>query len=74
MAERDGGDSHADFLASVGTALSALEGVDTELAKILQLHLITATPADDCVAAATAALVDLAEKRASARTTSKTDV
>jgi hypothetical protein len=58
------GDSPADFLAQLSTALLAHEGVDSELAEILKTHILAIAPATDCVTKAKAAISALAKKRA----------
>jgi hypothetical protein len=51
------------FLAELGRALNAREGVDPELASLLSQHLLTATPEEDCVGQTLRAITNLAAKR-----------
>ncbi|MBB1634932.1 hypothetical protein [Cupriavidus sp. UME77] len=53
------------FLTKLGDDLSARDGVDANLAKILKEHLLTVAPANEAVAKAMAAIVKLAGERAS---------
>lgn len=52
------------FLAELGRALSAREGVDPELASLVSQHLLTAAPEEDCVGQTLRAITELAAKRA----------
>lgn len=54
----------AVFLAELGKTLKASEGVDTELAKIISLHILTAVPTEDCLEQALTAIKALAANRA----------
>ena len=60
----DGGESPHDFLANMGKALLLQEDVDTGLAEILAVHLLTAAPTVDAVAKAKTAILKLASDRA----------
>jgi hypothetical protein len=51
------------FLAELGRALNAREGVDQELASLLSQHLLTATPEEDCVGRTLRAITNLAAER-----------
>lgn len=55
------------FLAELGRALNAREGVDPELASLLSQHLLTATPEEDCVGQTLRAITNLAAKRVAAK-------
>lgn len=57
-------DTPAEFLATLGELLTAYPDVDSELAKIVASHILTATPSVDAVEQATKAIVDLAAARA----------
>jgi hypothetical protein len=56
----------AAFLAEIGQALTTRESEDVELAKIVVEHMLAATPAEDCVEQAMAAINTLAASRANA--------
>ena len=56
--------SPGDFLGKLGKALRGKQNVDTGLADILALHILTATPAVDAVANAKDAILKLAAERA----------
>tara|TARA_R110001592_G_scaffold167864_1_gene403544 strand:- start:4709 stop:4954 length:246 start_codon:yes stop_codon:yes gene_type:complete len=65
---RQGGDaseSPEDFLANLGETLLGQENIDTCLAEILSTHLLTISPANDAVANAKAAILQLASERTS---------
>lgn len=53
----------AGFLAHLGQALKTREDVDAELAGILAEHILTSTPAENCVEKAMTAINTLAEAR-----------
>jgi hypothetical protein len=55
-----------EFLTELGKLLTAQPGVDLGLAEIIAQHLLTATPANDCVMQASAAIAVLAGERAMA--------
>jgi hypothetical protein len=63
MTEND--ETPADFLARLGRALKAREGVDGDLAEVVSNHLLTASPPEDCVERALAAILALASERTS---------
>jgi hypothetical protein len=54
----------SEFLAALGRALCESEQIDPDLAEILSVQLLTATPTNDAVTKAKTAIVKLAEKRA----------
>jgi hypothetical protein len=54
----------ATFLAELGRALNAREGVDPDLASLVSQHLLTATPDEDCVGQTLRAMTRLAANRA----------
>ena len=54
----------ATFLTSLGQSLRNQEGVDIDLVDILRAHILKASPTQDAVAQAKAAIVELAGKRA----------
>lgn len=56
--------SPEEFLARLSESLKASDGVDADIASILAVHLLTATPHAHAVANAKAAIAALAEKRA----------
>lgn len=58
------GETGGEFLGRLGDVLKAREGGDSDLAEILAEHILTPTPADDCVAQAMTAIVSLAGARA----------
>lgn len=51
------------FLACLGEELKTSEGVDMELAGIIVKHILTPTPAEDCVERAMTAINTLAAGR-----------
>jgi len=53
------------FLASLGGNLREQEGVDLDLAEILRKHILKVSPGADAVSQAKAAILKLAEERAS---------
>jgi hypothetical protein len=57
-------DTPAAFLAKLGELLTAYPELDSELAKIVASHILTATPGGDAVEQATKAIGDLAAARA----------
>jgi hypothetical protein len=65
MAEpNDNPETPEAFLKGVGERLNAAEGVDSELASVLALHILVATPHADAVSRAKTAIVAMAERRA----------
>ncbi len=52
------------FLKSLADSLKEKEGVDTDLADILRIHILKAAPAQTAVAEAREAILKLASKRA----------
>lgn len=59
-------ESPATFFARLGKHLSDKQGVDVDLANILSLQILKASPAQDAVAQAKAAILKLASERAHA--------
>jgi len=55
----------AVFLAELGQALKACQGVDAGLAEIVAEHILTATPAEGCLERAMTTITTLAAARAS---------
>lgn len=51
------------FLTNLGLKLKTLEGEDTELSEIIVEHILSASPAEDCVEHAMTAIRVLAESR-----------
>jgi len=51
------------FLAHLGQALKTCEGVDAELAGIVEKYILTPAPAEDCVEKAMTAINTLAAAR-----------
>lgn len=60
----DAAETPAAFLAELGKALKASEGMDSDLAAIVSQHILTAVPAADCVEQAMMAIAALAATRA----------
>jgi len=54
-----------EFLDRLGKMLKAREGVDADLAEIVVQHILTPTPAEDCVEQAMTAIDSLAAARTS---------
>ena len=54
----------AAFLTGVATTLKSSDDLDEDLAEILATHVLVAEPAKDAVANAKAAIVALAQRRA----------
>lgn len=54
----------AAFLADLGKALKAREGIDADLADIVSCHILIAAPAEDCVEQAMMEISTLAATRA----------
>jgi hypothetical protein len=52
------------FLAELGRALKAREGLDPDLASLVSQHLLTSAPEEDCVGESLRAITSLAGKRA----------
>lgn len=52
------------FLVNLGNSLQKKEGVDTDLTEILRKYILTASPANDAVSGAKAAIIKLADNRA----------
>ena len=52
------------FLKALGESIRSKEGIDTDLATILTMHILTADPALNAVAEAKDAIVKLASERA----------
>ncbi len=67
MSEHDGqASSAAEFLAGLASRLRASDGVDGELAAILEANLLITDPDDKAVAKAKEEVLKLASTRASA--------
>lgn len=60
----DAVETPAAFLADLGKALKARQEMDADLASIVSQHILTATPAEDCVEQAMMAITALAATRA----------
>jgi len=54
----------ATFLTSLGESLRKQEGADVDLIDILRDHILKASPAQNAVALAKAAIIELARTRA----------
>jgi predicted hydrolase (HD superfamily) len=54
-----------EFLDHLGKMLKVREGVDADLAEIVVQHILTPTPAEDCVEQAMTAIDSLAAARTS---------
>lgn len=52
------------FLVNLGESLQKKEDVDTDLTEILRKHILTASPGKDAVTVAKAAIIKLADNRA----------
>jgi hypothetical protein len=57
-------ETSAAFLVELGQELTTRKGEDAELARIVVEHILVATPAEDCVKQAMAAIDTLAASRA----------
>lgn len=53
----------AVFLARLSKTLKAYEGVDADLAEVVAKNLLTASPTEDCVEQALAAITIIASER-----------
>ncbi len=62
--DMDAAESPAAFLEELKNSLNSDEATDNELAKIVSQHILTATPAEDCVEHAITAITELAATRA----------
>jgi len=60
----DAVESPAAFLVGLGKALKASQEMDADLASIVSQHILTATPAEDCMEQAMIAIIALAATRA----------
>lgn len=58
------GTAPTEFLDQLGCDLAALPEIDAELAKILTVHILSASTKSDCVTSARRAIGDLAKVRA----------
>jgi hypothetical protein len=54
------------FLKALAAGLQEKEGIDTDLADILRIHILKSAPAQNAVAQAKEAILKLADKRANA--------
>jgi hypothetical protein len=60
-----------EFLSQLGSDLGSPPDADGDLTRILITHILTASPATDCVTVARRAIADLAKARAAAPATGK---